>query len=111
MEKEEILKKASSKKALVGEMESKKMDLGLKIALIVAGVLATIFICLECAQKHFTGAMALGAVCYGWASLQYFLQFFMAKRPWQVLIGAVLHGLAFVACVVLYALFSFKVIG
>ena len=111
MEKEEILEKAKSKKALIGEMEKKKVDLGIKISLILAGVLAIVFICLECAQQHFQGAMAIGAVCYAWASAQYFFQFFMAKRPWPVLIGAVLHGLAFVACVVLYALFSLKVLG
>lgn len=111
MEKEEILKKASSKKALVGEMEKQKVDLGIKISLIFAGILAVVFICLECAKQNYAACMAIGAICYGWASMQYFFQFFMAKRPWPVLIGAILHGLAFVACIVLYALFSLKVIG
>lgn len=111
MDKKEILEKAKSKKAVIGEMEKQKVGLGINISLIFAGVLAVVFICLECAKQNFAGGLAIGSICYGWASLQYFLQFFMAKRPWQVLIGAVLHGLAFVACVVLYALFSFKVIG
>lgn len=110
MEKDEILKKASSKKALVGEMEKQKMDLGIKISLIFAGVLAIVFICLECAKQNYAAGLAIGSICYGWASMQYFFQFFMAKRPWPVLFGAVLHGLAFVACVVLYSLFSFGVI-
>lgn len=111
MEKNEILEKAKAKKAYVGEMEKQKADLGIKLSLIFAGILAVLLICFECAQGHFSGGMALGAVCYCWASAQYFFQFFMAKRPWPVLIGAILHGLAFLACVVFYVLFSLKVIG
>ena len=110
MKKEEILEKAKSKKILVGELEKQKMDLGIKISLIFAGILATILICFECGQRHWTGGFAIGMICYGWASFQYFMQFFMAKRPWQVLIGALLDGLAFIACLVFYILFSLKVL-
>lgn len=110
MEKKEILEKAQSKKALVGEYEAKKVNQGLWISLVIAGVIAVALIIAECAQKHFTGGFAIASVCYGWASLQYTLQFFMAHRPWPVLIGAVLHGLAFVACIVLYSLFSVGVL-
>ena len=108
MEKEKIMEKAKSKKLFVGEMEKQKINTGNWISLIVAGIIATALIIAEFSQRHGTGGFAVAAVCYAWASGQYFCQFFLAKRPWQVLIGAVLHALAFVACIVFYVLFSAK---
>ena len=110
MEKEEVLAKASGKKALVGEMERSKMFKVYNISLLVAGVLALAFIITEFALGHKTGGFALGAVCYIWACVQYLCQYLVARRPWQVLIGTVLHGLAGVACVVFYILFSVGVL-
>ena len=110
MEKEKVLEKAKSKKALVGEMEMHKVNKSSWIALIVAGVIAVALIIAEFALGHFSGGFAVAGVCYAWASVQYFCQYFIAKRPWPVLIGAVLHGLAFVACAVFYILFCLKVI-
>ena len=103
MEKEEILKKVKKEKpAVVGEMENQKISKGNWIALIIAGVVAVAFMIVEGALGHYSSIFALSAVCYAWASVLYFCQYFMAKRPWQVLIGAVLHGLAFITMVVLY---------
>ena len=110
MEKEEILEKSKSKKALVGEMERQKTNKGSWIALIFAGVIALALIITMCALGNFVGGLAVAGVCYGWASVQYFCQYFIAKRPWPVLIGAVLHGLAFVASIVFFILFCLKVI-
>ncbi len=110
MEKEKILEKAQSKKTLIGEMERQKGNKGNWIALIITGVIATALIITECALGNFAGALAVAIVCYGWASAQYFFQYFLAKRPWPVLFGAVLHGLAFVASIVFFVLFCLKVI-
>lgn len=103
MEKEEILKKSQKEKpALVGEMEVQKTNKGNWIALITAGVVAVVFMIIEGALGHYTSIFALASVCYAWASILYFCQYFLAKRPWQVLIGGVLHGLAFCTMIALY---------
>lgn len=109
MEKEEILKKAG-KKCAVGEMEKQKTNKGNWIALIVAGIIAVTFMIIEGILGHFSAIYALGAVCYGWAFVLYTCQYFMAKRPWQVLIGSVLHGLAFITMIVLYILKNINII-
>lgn len=101
MEKEEILKK-SKKKTLVGEMESQRINKGNWLAIIIAGVLAVAFMVIEGALGHYPTIFAIGAICYAWASVIYTCQYVMAKRPWPVLFGAVLHGLAFVIMVTLY---------
>ena len=105
MKKEEVLEKVGKKKALVGEMEKHKMSKGCFISLIIAGVIAVAFMIVEGILGHYTSIYALGAVCYSWASAFYFFQYFLAKRPWQVLIGSVLDGLAFTFFLVRYILF------
>ena len=104
MEKEEILKKAASRKTSVGEMEKQKINSGNWIALVVAGVIAVALMIIEGCLGHYSAIYALGAVCYGWATCFFICQYFVAKRSWQVLIGAVLHGLGFAAMVTLYIL-------
>lgn len=105
MEKEEILKRSQKEKpSLVGEMEKQKINNGNWIALIVAGVIAVAFMIVEGALGHFQAIFAISGICYAWASVMYFCQFFLAKRPWQVLIGGVLHGLAFIAMITLYVI-------
>lgn len=104
MEKEEILQKASSKKVMVGEMEKQKINSGNWISLLVAGIIAVAFMIIEGILGHFSAIYALGAVCYGWATCFFICQYFIAKRPWQVLIGAVLNGLGFAAMITLYIL-------
>lgn len=104
MEKEEILEKASKKKAQVGEMEKQKISKGALISLIVTGVAAVGFMIAEGALGHFTAVYAIASVCFLWASVFYTLQFFLAKRPWPVLIGAILDGLAFAFFFIRYIL-------
>ena len=87
MEREEILEKASKKKALVGEMEKAKINKSNWISVIVAQVVAVIFMIIEGCLGHFTAIYALATVCFSWASVFYFCQFFIAKRPKGVLIG------------------------
>lgn len=103
MNKEEILSKAQSKKAVVGELENKKINKSNWIAVIITAVVAIALIITEGALGHYQGLFAISAICYLWASIFYFCQYFVAKRPWPVLIGGVLHGLAFVTMIVLYA--------
>ena len=110
MEKEEILKKASKKKALVGEMENSKINKSNWIALIAAGVIAVIFMVVEGVLKHFSAIYAIGFVCFAWASVFYFCSYFIAKRPWQVLIGAVLEGLGACAMLTFYILYNVGVL-
>ncbi len=101
MEKEEILKE-SKKKHPVGEMEAAKINKGNWIAVIVAGVVAVAFMITEGCLGHIPAIFATACICYCWASVMYFCQFFLAKRPWPVLIGAFLEGGAGIAMFVLY---------
>ena len=103
MEKEEILNKTQkSKPAIVGEMEKGKISKGNWIAIIVAGIIAVAFMIIEGALGHYTALFAIASICHAWASTLYLCQRVLAKRKWQVLIGAVLHGLAFVTFVALF---------
>ncbi len=103
MDREEILEKSKrTKPALVGEMENTKTNKGNWIAIISAGGLAVVLMILCGAFRQYSSIFAIGAVCYCWASVFYTCQYFMAKRPWAVLFGSVLHGLACVAMIVLY---------
>ena len=105
MEKEEILEKAGNKKVLVGEMEREKLSKSALISLLVTGIAAVAFIIVEGALAHFAAVFAIASICFLWASVFYTLQFFLAKRPWPVLIGAALDGLAFAFFVVRYILY------
>ena len=104
MNKEEIIEKTKNIKHPVGEMESKKIDKGNWIAIIVVGVLAVALMITEGALGHFSALFAIACICYTWASVMYACQYFIAKRPWKVLIGAVLHGLAAITMFVLFIL-------
>ncbi|MBQ8909315.1 MAG: hypothetical protein IJY90_03420 [Clostridia bacterium] len=99
MDKQEILKKAQSKKAVVGEMEQRKIDKSNWIAVIVAGIFAVAFIIVFGALGLRECIWAIAAICFIWASVFYFCQYFLAKRPAGVLIGAVLEGLG--ACIMI----------
>lgn len=110
MEREEILKQASKKKHPVGEMESQKINKCSWIALIVAGIVAVILMIVEGSQQHYTSIYAIGCVCFSWASVFYFCQYFMAKRPWPVLIGAILEGLGGILMLTFFILFSIGVL-
>lgn len=111
MNNKEILEKAQGKKVYVGEMEQAKINRSCWIGNIWACVLAVVFMIVEGALGHFTAIYALAAVCFTWASVFYSCQYFMAKRPWQVLIGAVLEGTAAITMLVLYILYNMGVLG
>jgi len=103
MNKQDLEKRASSSKpALVGEMENSKTNKGNWISLVVAGVVAVAMMVVEGLLGHYMAIFAIASICYVWAATFYTCQYILAKRPWPVLIGAVLHGLAFIAMIVLY---------
>lgn len=109
MEKEEILEKAK-KKHPVGEMETAKINKSNWIALIVTAIVAVTFMIVEGAQQHLTALYAIGLVCFTWASVFYFCQYFVAKRRYVgILIGATLEGLGGIAMLTLYILTSIGV--
>lgn len=110
MNNKEILEKAQSKKVYVGEMEQAKINRSCWIGNISACVLAVVLMIVEGALGHFTAIYALGAVCFTWASVFYFCQFFLAKRPWQALIGAMLEGAGAITMLVVYVLYNLGVL-
>ena len=99
MENKEVLKKAQSKKAIIGEMEKAKIDKSNWIAVIVAGIMAVAFMIVFGAIGLRVCIWAIGAICFTWASVFYLCQYIIAKRPVGVLIGAVLEG--FGACIMI----------
>ncbi len=103
MEKEKILEKAH-KKHPVGEMEAQKINKSCWIALIVTGIVAIALMIVEGALGHFTAIYAIGFICHTWASVFYTLQYFIAKRPRGVLIGAILCGIGAGIMLTLYIL-------
>ena len=110
MEKQEILQKAKSKHP-VGEMEAAKINKSCWIALIVAAVIAVTFMIVEGILGHFTAIYAIGVVCFTWASVFYFCQYFIAKRRYfGILLGATLEGLGAITMLTLYILFSVGVL-
>ena len=104
MEKKEILEKAQNKKDLVGEMERTKTNMSCFISLLVAGIIAVAFMVVEGIFGHFTAIYAIATICFVWAGVFYTLQYFVAKMPWQVLIGSVLDVMAAIFFLVRYIL-------
>ena len=110
MEKDEILEKAK-KKHPVGEMETSKINKSNWIALIVAGIVAVALIITEGVLNHITAIYAIAFICFTWACVFYFCQFFVAKRRYVgILIGGVLDGLGAVAMLTLYILYNVGVL-
>lgn len=110
MKREEILEKAQKKKALVGEMEKVKINKSCWIANIVAVSVATALMITLGALGMFAGLYAIAFVCLAWASVFYFCQYFIAKRPWQVLIGAVLNAIGAIIFFTFFILYSIGVL-
>ena len=104
MKKEEVLEEAKQQKAAVGEMEKAKLNKSNWISLVVACSVAIVLMIVEGIFKHYTSIYALALVCYVWAAVFYFCQYFAAKRPWPVLIGAVLDSAAAITMLVLLIL-------
>ena len=109
MDKDEILERAK-KKHPVGEMEANKINKSSWIALIVTIVVALALVITEGCLGHFSAIFAIAAICFTWASVFYFCQYFVAKRPWQVLVGAVLEGLGGITMIVLYILLNLGIL-
>ena len=110
MDKNEILRKAQEGKDKIGEMERKKVSKANWIAIISTGILAVIFMFTEGFQGNRTAVYAFAGLCFTWASVFYFCQYFVAKRPWQVLIGASLEAIGALTMITLYILFSIGVL-
>ena len=104
MNKNEILEKAGKKKALVGEMEKTKINKSCWIGNIVACVVAVALMIIEGVLGHFTSIYAIAFVCMTWAAVFYYCQFFIAKRPYGVLIGAILETLGALTMLTLFIL-------
>ncbi|MBQ7579324.1 MAG: hypothetical protein IJT25_02190 [Clostridia bacterium] len=102
MEKEEILEKASSKKAIVGEMEKAKINKSNWISVITVGIMAVCFMIIEGLLGHISAIYAIATICFSWASVFYFCQFFIAKRPVGVLIGGILEAVGAITMITLY---------
>ncbi len=104
MDKNEILEKASKRKVAMGEMEAQKIGIINWIAMIVASVFAGGF-CIASGVLGVPSAVyAILAIFSAWACVFYTLQYAIAKRPWPVLIGAVLTGLATAGLIVCFVL-------
>lgn len=109
MEREEILQKAK-KKHPVGEMEQSKINKSSWIALIAAVVCAVVFMIVEGVMHHYTAIFAIAFVCFVWASVFYFCQYFVAKRKYAgIFVGAAFESLGAIAMLTLYILFSIGV--
>ena len=106
MNKNEVLEKVQKKKVFIGEMEKTKINKSCWIGNIVACIVAVALMIVEGLFKHFTSIYAIGFVCFTWASVFYFCQYFIAKRPWQVLIGAILETLGALVMLLFYILFN-----
>lgn len=68
-------------------MEKTKLDKSNWIAVVSAFVWSLKLIITFCILGQKESAFAIGSICFAWASVFYFCQYFIAKRPWQVLIG------------------------
>ena len=110
MDREDILKRAQLAKDKIGEMERKRVSRANWIAVISTAVLAIVFMFAEGFKGNRCAVYAFGALCFTWASVFYFCQYFVAKRSWKVLIGAVLEAIGAVTMIVLYILFSVGVL-
>ena len=110
MEREEILEKMGKKKVFIGEMEKAKINKSNWISVVCAQAVAVIFMIVEGCLWHFTAIYALATVCFAWASVFYFCQFFLAKRPKGVLVGAILESIGAIIMITLYILYNVGVL-
>lgn len=95
MDKEEVLKKVQAKKDNVGEMERTKINRANWISVIATGVVAIAFIIVFGCLRMKAVCFAIGAICFVWPSVFYFCQYFIAKRPVGVLVGAIFESFGF----------------
>lgn len=110
MDKNEVLQKVAKKKALVGEMENAKINKCCWIGVIAAGVAALLLIVIEALQGHKAVCFGIGAVCFIWAAVFYYCQYFLAKRPVGILLGAIGETLGAAIMILNYVLATVGVI-
>jgi hypothetical protein len=73
-------------------MEYSKISTSNWIAVISMGVVAVAFMIVEGILGHRDSIFALAAVCFTWASVFYFFQYFVAKRRhFGIMLGAILE--------------------
>ena len=105
MDNKEILEKVSGKKAYVGEYENQGINKSNWISIIVAGIVAVVFIIVFGALRMKEVCFAIAAICFTWACVFYFCQYFIAGRRFAgILIGAILEAVGMVAMTTLFAL-------
>ena len=104
MEKKEVLEKAQPKKDIVCEMERANINKSNWIAVIATAFVAIVIICVEAMLGHRASCFAIGAICFTWASVFYFCQYFVAKRPLGTLIGAIFETLGALIMITNYIL-------
>ena len=105
MDNKEFLEKVSGKKAYVGEYENQGINKSNWISIIVAGIVAVVFIIVFGALRMKEVCFAIGAICFTWACVFYFCQYFVAKRKKVgILIGAILETFGAVVMTVNFAL-------
>ena len=109
MEREEVLKKVQSKKAIIGEMEYSKINKSNWIAVIVTCILAIVLMIIFGCLKNKMAIFAIATLCYTWATTFYFCQYFIAKRKhWGILLGAILE---LIGALSMFLCFIFSVVG
>ena len=105
MDNKEILEIASGNKAVVGEYENQGISKSNWISVICTGVVAVAFIIVFACLNMKEVCFAIGAVCFTWASVFYFCQYFVAGRRFAgILIGAILEAIGMITMTTLFAL-------
>jgi uncharacterized integral membrane protein len=105
MDNKEILERASGKKSYVGEYETQGINKSNWASVIATGIVAVAFIIVFACLNMKEVCFAIGAICFTWASVFYFCQYFVAGRRFAgILIGAVLEALGVVAMITCFAL-------
>ena len=105
MDNKEILEIASGKKAVVGEYENQGISKSNWISVICTGIVAVAFIIVFACLNMKEVCFAIGAICFTWASVFYFCQYFVAGRRFAgILIGAILEAIGMITMTTLFAL-------
>ena len=105
MDNKEIIERASSEKSYVGEYETQGINKSNWASVIATGIVAVVFIIVFAILNMKEVCFAIGAICFTWASVFYFCQYFVAGRRFAgIMIGAVLEAIGMVAMTTLFAL-------
>lgn len=105
MEKK-VLENIQGEKSALDESEKSKISKACWIATIVSCGIAVILMIIEGVMGNYTSIYALGSVCFMWASVFYFCQYFIVRKSWPIMLGAILESLGAVIMMTFYILFS-----